>query len=258
MGELSRAVLRRPSLLLRGLPFSFTILFILLTHELGHFITCRYYGINATLPHFLPAPTFVGTFGAFIKIKSPFWGRRSLFDVGIAGPLAGFVVAALALVAGVRASDVVPWDPDRFSGPSFGEPLIFKGAVWWLLPPLAANETINLHPIGWAAWFGMLATCLNLLPIGQLDGGHITYALFGSHRHRLLSKAACLSLIPLSILAWPIPSYLLFGVILLLLGLHHPRTLDDTESLGMRRVCVALVALLVFIVTFIPVPVTLK
>src|SRR5437867_4417876 len=193
-------ILRSPSELLKGLPFSFAIMTILLGHEMGHYLTCRYYGIDATLPYFIPAPQFVGTMGAFIRIKSPIQHRAALLDVGIAGPIAGFVLAIPTLVIALTKSQFIVIDP-KASTFGLGEPLIFKAleALMGKTPPPGMD--INLHPIGFAAWFGSFATALNLLPVGQLDGGHVAYALFGSI-HKRISQAFLFILIPLVIFYW--------------------------------------------------------
>ena len=166
-------------LLLPGLWYSGTILAILGCHEFGHYAACRYYDVDASLPFFLPAPLpLTGTLGAFIRIREPIPTKRMLFDIGIAGPIAGFLVALPALFIGLSMSRVVELPPD-FTGVELGEPLLFQFASWllWGSPP--EGHAINLHPIAFGAWFGLLATALNLFPIGQLDGGHISYAVLG-------------------------------------------------------------------------------
>lgn len=249
-------LMSRPWILLSGWPFAVSILSILLAHEMGHYLACRHYGIRATLPHFLPAPPPLvpfGTFGAVIRIKSLFLDRRQLFDVGVAGPLAGFVVLVPVLVVGIRLSV-------DYTGPiepgitlEVGEPLLFQLATHLFYP--GAGPDINLHPVGWAAWFGMLATSLNLLPVGQLDGGHLVYAVFGESGHRRFSFAVFGGLLVLGAVSWPMLTYLLFALILLLMRFRHPRPVFPGPELDPARRRVALVAALVFILTFIPVPV---
>src|SRR5262249_21835627 len=166
-------------LLLRGLWYSGTILVILGCHELGHYFACRYYDVDASLPYFLPVPTpLTGTLGAFIRIREPIPAKRMLFDIGIAGPLAGFAVALPALLLGISLSHVAKLPPN-FSGFERGEPPLFKLVSWLTWGSIPDGYSLNLHPIGFAAWFGLLATALNLFPVGQLDGGHICYAVFG-------------------------------------------------------------------------------
>src|SRR3989440_2350570 len=193
----SREILTSPSSLLKGIPFSLAIMTILTAHEMGHYLTCRYYGIEATLPYFIPAPTLVGTMGAFIRIKSPIQHRAALLEVGIAGPIVGFVLAIPALIVALAKSGYIALDSTGMSI-GLGEPLIFKAleAVMGKTPP--PGMTINLHPIGIAAWFGFFATALNLLPVGQLDGGHVSYALFG-RIHNRISQPFWFTLIPLGL-----------------------------------------------------------
>lgn len=252
------ALLRHPSLLAAGLPFSFTFLTILTAHEFGHFFACRYYGIRCTPPFFIPIPiSIAGTLGAFIKIKSPFGNKRALFDVGVAGPLAGFVFVLPALVVGIGSSHLVSTAsvPGSFM---FGEPLVFQWVGRLVLAYDPARDVMIAHPIAMAAWFGLLATCLNLLPIWQLDGGHIAYALLGQRLQRRVSVAGSLALIAVSFLGWPIPSYLVFGLLILVLGgrfrFYHPPTLFDEEPLGRGRVAVAVLAYLILLISFTPVP----
>ncbi|HVZ17965.1 MAG TPA: site-2 protease family protein, partial [Terriglobales bacterium] len=170
-------VLNQPSLILLGLPFSLTLMTILLSHEMGHYIFCVRYGIYATLPFFIPAPTLIGTMGAFIRIKSPIRSRTALFDIGIAGPIAGFVVATLVLFFSLPLSK-----PSMLEGDIvFGYPLIFHLLHWLIWGDMGGAMPLRymlLHPTAIAAWVGMFATALNLLPGGQLDGGHIIYAVF--------------------------------------------------------------------------------
>ena len=244
--------------LLYGLPFSFTILSILLAHEMGHYLTCRYYGIRATLPYIIPAPPPLnpfGTFGAVIKIKSNFHDRRQLFDVGIAGPLGGFVLIIPALIIGLQHSKefVFSGSPEKIW--VFGEPLLFSlaGQIFF---SGGGDTQLTLHPIGWAAWFGMLATSINLLPIGQLDGGHIVYALFGARGHRILSVATVLGLVGISFL-WSTMGYLVFVLIIVFLGFRHPRPHSEFARLGKARCVVAFIGLILLVLTFIPVPVQL-
>src|SRR5262252_2853089 len=241
-------IVRSPSTLLNGLPFSLAIMSILLGHEMGHYLTCRYYGIDATLPYFIPAPTLVGTLGAFIRIKSPIQHRAALLEVGIAGPIVGFVLAVPTLAIALAKSGYVAPTP---SGIGLGEPLIFKAmeAIIGKTPP--PGMEINLHPLGIAAWFGFFATALNLLPVGQLDGGHVSYALFG-RTHRRISQALLFTLIPLGIFYWQ--GWLLWSTVLLLIGLRHPITLDDSISLSKRHSRLGWIGLALFVLCFTPMP----
>ncbi len=249
----------RPWEILSGWPFAVSILAFLLAHEMGHYLACRHYGIRATLPYLLPAPPLLvpfGTFGAVIRIKSVFLNRRQLFDVGIAGPLAGFVVILPILVIGTLLS--VDYVPPEEPGLTLvvGEPLLFQISARLFFQ--GSGPDINLHPVGWAAWFGMLATSLNLLPIGQLDGGHVVYALFGERGHRLISIGVFVGLVVLGLLAWPMLTYLLFAVVVLVvMRFRHPPPLLPEATLDRGRIRLAAVGAAVFILTFIPVPVRL-
>jgi len=249
----SRETLASPLSLLKGLPFSFAIMTILLGHEMGHYLTCRYYGIEATLPYFIPAPTLVGTMGAFIRIKSPIQHRAALLEVGIAGPIVGFVLAVPTLIIALAKSGFTVVDSSAFSWFNFqrGDPLIFKAmeAVLGKTPP--PGMEINLHPIGIAAWFGFFATALNLLPVGQLDGGHVSYALFGQV-HKRISQALLFTLIPLGIFYWQ--GWLLWSTVLLFIGLRHPITLDDSVPLKQRHVWLGWIGLAMFVLCFTPMP----
>src|SRR5438128_9875732 len=245
-----REIFRSPSIFVNGLPFSLAIMSILLAHEMGHYLTCRYYGIQATLPYFIPAPTLVGTMGAFIRIKSPIQHRAALLEVGIAGPIAGFVLAIPTLMIALAKSGFTTIDPSA-SGFELGEPLIFKAmeAFMGKMPPPGIE--INLHPIGIAAWFGFFATALNLLPVGQLDGGHVSYALFRGI-HRRISEAFVFILIPLGIFYWQ--GWLLWSVVLLLIGLRHSVTLDDSIPLSKRHSRLGWIGLAMFVLCFTPMP----
>jgi len=238
-----------PAFLLDGLPFSLTLLAILLAHEFGHYWAARYYHVDATLPFFLPAPTLIGTLGAFIRIRSPILSKRILFDIGIAGPLAGFAVLLLPLIAGVSLSKVVPGISAR-GDLIFGTPLILR-LIEWIQFPGAPAADIYLHPVARAAWVGLLATALNLLPIGQLDGGHILYAFLGE-RTRYLSRIFVLVLIPMGFFfAY---SWLVWAALLLFFGMRHPAIVDPSPLSAVRR-RLGVLALVVFILCFTAAPV---
>lgn len=248
-----------PALLLRGLPYACGILFILLSHEMGHFLVCRRYRLHSTPPFPIPFPAgpyilSFGTLGAVIKIKQPFRNRRQLFDVGIGGPLAGMIAAIPVFVAGIflSAPRVVEF---RGMVLVFGDNLLTYLADKLVLSGTADAAGMALHPLGWAAFFGFVATSLNLLPIGQLDGGHIVYAVFGPRGHRLVSYIFFAVLTLNSVIFFP--SYLLFALILLVLRLRHPPTLYDTLPVGRTRRLLAVVALLIFLCTFIPDPISI-
>lgn len=238
-----------PAYLLQGLPFSLTLVGVLLAHELGHYFMARYYLVDASLPYFLPVPTLIGTFGAFIRIRSAIVSKRILFDVGIAGPLAGFVALLVPLVLGVALSRVEP-GLNAQGDVVFGTPLLLRLVEAGLFPGVAP-EDIYLHPMARAAWVGVLATALNLLPIGQLDGGHIVYAFLGE-RTKYLSWVLVAVLIPMGFLfAY---SWLLWAALLFFFGLKHP-SLVDPSPIGPLRTRLALVAAAIFVVSFTPSPI---
>ena len=242
-----------PELLRIGLTFAIPALFILLCHEMGHYIACRIYGIPCTPPFFLPVPLNFGTFGAFIRIKAPIYSKRQLFDVGIAGPLAGFVALVPVLLYGIAHSQPAP-----LSSVGKGMELIVLGhclaielAARLFHGPLAPGMVLNLHPTALAAWLGLFATALNLLPLGQLDGGHILYAVLG----RVQRRAALPLWLGLALLGYFWPGWLLWCVIVLVIGLYHPPVYDESEPLDGKRRGLALVALLLFVLCFMPVPI---
>ena len=228
------------------------VIAIMLTHEMGHYLACRRYGVDASLPFFIPFPFhFVGTFGAFIRIRSPFPDRRVLFDVGIAGPLAGFVVCIPVLVLGVLEASVVP---QTFDGLGLGEPLLFQWATTLLRDDVTPGSTLVIGPLGMAAWFGLLLTALNLMPIGQLDGGHVVYALLRD-RATVVSRVALAASLFLVYLR---PSWLFWSVLLLILSRPHPPTENDALPVGRGRVAVGLLGLAVFAVCFTPEPIMIS
>jgi len=243
-----------PGLFVAGLWYSGTILAILGCHELGHYYACRHYGVDATWPFFLPAPILTGTLGAFIKIREPIRTKRVLFDVGVAGPLAGFVVAVPALFLGLWLSNVARLPAD-FSGLSLGEPLLFKGAAWLIWGTTPSGYSLNLHPMAFAAWFGLLATALNLFPIGQLDGGHISYAVLGRRSFYVtLAAVGCALVLTRFSASW----YVWTGLVVLMLivfGPRHPPTADEHLPLGRARLAIALLALVIFVLCFTPAPI---
>jgi len=246
-----------------GLALTGGLLSILLAHEMGHYLACRYYGVDATLPHFIPSPWFpaaglslwqplsmVGTFGAFIRIRGPIPHRRALFDIGVAGPLAGFAVCLPILWLGIRAATVQPLAPDA-GGLFFGEPLAFQWVSRLVHGPIPDDKTLVIGQLGLAAWFGLFVTALNLMPIGQLDGGHLTYALL-REKARLISRIGswvCVALIYFS------PTWILWAILVRVLGRRHPPTLDDEAPIGRGRFLVGLLSLAVLAVCFVPNPI---
>ncbi|MGZ4790003.1 MAG: site-2 protease family protein [Terriglobales bacterium] len=239
-------VWHQPGLILLGLPFSLTLMGILLCHELGHYIFCVRYGIYATLPFFIPAPTLIGTMGAFIRIKSPIRNRTALFDIGIAGPIAGFLVATLVLLFSLPLSKVSLLEGDIV----YGYPLIFRLVHWFMWGDAGSAMPLQhmlLHPTAVAAWVGMFATALNLLPGGQLDGGHIVYAVF-PRAHKWITILTIGILIPMATLSW---SWLLWAGLIAVSGLRHP-AVPPWPGLPRNRRLLALFAVVMLVLTFIP------
>jgi membrane-associated protease RseP (regulator of RpoE activity) len=243
-------------LLIRGFWYSGTILAILGSHELGHYFACRYYDVDASLPFFIPVPILLtGTMGAFIRIREPIPQKRMLFDIGIAGPIAGFLVAVPALFLGIAMSHVTRL-PDTFTGYELGEPLLFKLASWAIWGTTPDGYSLNLHPMAFAAWFGLLATALNLFPIGQLDGGHISYAVLGSRTSTYVTFGTVAIAM---VLAWFASSWIMWTaltvVMLIVFGPRHPRVFDEHVPLDRARLLLALFALVMFVLCFTPAPI---
>jgi membrane-associated protease RseP (regulator of RpoE activity) len=255
-------ILARPNLLINGILYSFPVIVILSAHEMGHYLACRYYGMHCTPPYFIPMPIpITGTLGAFIKIKSSFLNRKALFDIGIAGPLAGFFFLLPALGIGISLSKIVPKGIAPHGSLSYGEPIILRFFGKIILGYSPAHQDMLIHPIVLAAWVGILATSLNLLPIWQLDGGHIAYAMIGRTWQKRLSITTLIALIFVSLAGWPTPSYLLFFVLILIFGIrsrfYHPATMFEEEELGPGRIILGIIALLILIVCFMPVPISI-
>ncbi len=240
-------------LLLRGFWYGGTSLAILGCHELGHYFACRYYDVDASLPFFLPVPTLFGTLGAFIKIKEPIPTKRMLFDIGIAGPIAGFLVAVPALFLGIAMSHVVRVPPD-FVGFELGEPLLFQLTSQLLWGTIPDGYSLNMHPMAFAAWFGLLVTALNLFPVGQLDGGHIAYAVLGQRSMYVtfftISAAIVLAFFSSSLIVWTG----LMVIMLFMFGPRHPKVVDEHIPLDRTRLVLAVFALVMFVLCFTPSP----
>ena len=259
--ELFKYSIANPYLIAQGATFSASLLAILFSHEMGHYLACRYYKVDATLPYFIPAPPIflAGTFGAFIKIRSAIPTRRALFDIGRAGPLAGFVVALPVAVAGILT--VGPAVETHAQGQLiyFNDPLLFRLISKLVGIPLDPNAPIN--PLYMAAWIGLLVTSLNLMPVGQLDGGHGTFAVFGGRAHRIIGRIAFVTVVLLAILGFwwhNSPSGFLYAVLLgIMMKVPHP-TPGVMEPLGTKRTVTALITLLVFILCFWPFPISIR
>ena len=256
-----RMAAHRPELLLQGMKYSIPLILILVAHESGHFLACRFYNLRCTPPYFIPVPfPMTGTLGAFIKIKAPFRDKNALFDVGIAGPVLGFIVTLPVLLLGISLSRVVPKGFPSPGVPIFGEPAILRLMASLILEYDPASQDLLAHPTLMAGWFGLLVTSLNLLPVWQLDGGHVAYAVFGPKIQKRITLFSIALLVVLGLLQWPTPSYLVFGVLICFLGyrqrFHHPSTLRDWERLSSGRKGLAVLALIILIVSFMPVPVS--
>ena len=252
-------VWHHPSRLLLGIPFSASLLLILLAHEMGHYLYCVHYGVDATLPFFIPFPTLIGTMGAFIRIRSPIRSRTALFDIGIAGPIAGFVVACGVLLISLGFSQVGPMTTAAADAQLIHYPLIFDlaerlliaiGVVHGAVATLPISRLL-LHPMAFAAWGGMFATSLNLLPGGQLDGGHIVFSI-APRAHRFVSRVVILILIPMAVFVWA--GWLVWAVLLEISSFRHPQVGEWPKVSG-KRLGLAIFALVMLVVTITPKPV---
>ena len=234
----------------KGVSFSFALMMILGCHESGHYFLARKHKVDASLPYFIPAPTFIGTFGAFIKIRAPIQKRIALLEIGAAGPIAGFIVAVPALIWGLYHSQVI--ETISSSGIKLGDSILMKLLTLSLFPDLGSTEDVILHPVAFAGWIGLLVTMLNLLPIGQLDGGHIAYALLGE-RFNILAKYVLLLLIPMSYFSL---NWLVWGLLILLLmrTTKHPPIYNIEDPLTNREKWIGSISLAIFILCFIPAP----
>jgi membrane-associated protease RseP (regulator of RpoE activity) len=256
--EFFRYTFQHPELVYSGVAFSASLLAILLSHEMGHYLACRHYRVDATLPYFIPAPPLflAGTFGAFIKIKSPIPSRRALFDIGLAGPFAGFVVAIPIAVIGLVT--IAP-PVSLLSGIYFNDPFLFKLLARLVGVRLDPNTPTN--PYYMAAWIGLLVTSLNLMPVGQLDGGHATFSVFGPRAHKIIGQVAFGTVATLSVLGfwwYRSPSGFLYTILLaVMLRVRHPEP-PVMEGLGIVRTLIALLTLIVFALCFLPFPIMIK
>ncbi len=272
--ELSWETLFRPDVLVHGLPFSFSLIAILGIHEMGHFVASRAWRVRATLPYFIPFPmSIIGTLGAVMRIRSRIPNRRALIDIGAAGPVAGFVVAVGALVYGLAHAQVV--SVADFAGQGamvFGDSLLTAWLQSWIVGPLPPGHDVMLHPVGFAGWLGLFVTVLNLLPVGQFDGGHIVYAVLGRH-HYVVSRATVIGLIVFwaagpgyawtgSDVPWSDwitsrwPGWLVWAALALFLGSRHPPPVDPHTTLDASRKLLGVVSLIIFILCFIPRPIS--
>jgi len=267
-------VLERPVHILKGLPFSLSLMLILLSHEFSHYFASRRHGVKATLPYFIPFPNIIGTLGAFIKMKSPIITRSALIDIGSSGPIVGFIVSVVTAVIGLQMSEVahVPQTTGLFN---FGDSILFYYLYSLVIGAVPPGQDIILHPVAFAGWIGLFVTSINLMPVGQLDGGHVTYALGGESLHRKTSMAVFVILLSMGLTKFFIyadffpgtavlydyaDKYLwewwaAWAVILMFFGLRHPPVLRWEAPLDPRRKLVGGLTFFIFIMTFIPVPV---
>ena len=257
-GALQQGVnpLETPELLYKGIPFSFTLLLILGAHEMGHYLVSRQHHLDVSLPYFIPAPPIpfiIGTFGAFIRIRSPIRDKRALLDVGCAGPLTGVLVSIPVILVGLKLSTVTIIGGGEGSL-TLGEPLLFKLLSWLALGPLTSDQNIVLHPVAFAGWIGLLVTALNLIPVGQLDGGHVAYALFPEH-HRYISLVSLGLLVICGVIFWT--GWLLWAALIAFLGWRHPPPYQFWVPLDRRHRVLGIITIAVFVLTFSPAPFTL-
>ena len=255
-------IIAEPKRIIEGMPFSLALMGILLIHELAHYVMSRRHGVAASLPYFIPFPSLFGTMGAVITMKSPITTKNALVDIGASGPLAGFIVSVAVTVIGLGLSEV---RDVAQSGEIIvlGDSLLFQFLSWLVVGPVPSVYGLYLHPVAFAGWIGLFVTSLNLFPVGQLDGGHISYALLGKW-HRWLSWI----MIGAFLIAGILPSvfaarlelnnWLVWGVLLLILGPKHPPILFPDVPLDRARKAVGIIALFIFILTFTPLPVAIK
>ena len=239
--------------LVRGLPFSMTLMAILIVHEMSHYLASRIHGVPSSLPFFIPAPSIFGTFGAVIRMRGVIWDRRTLLDIGASGPIGGFILAFPALAVGFAMSSVSQGGAGE-GGLVLGDSLLVAFVGRLVFGRLDPGSEIILHPVAFAGWIGMFVTSLNLLPVGQLDGGHISKALFPS-RSDLIARLSHVALLILGVFLWE--GWLLWAVILIFLGVRHPPVLLPHIRLGEGRRKVGFAAIVIFLITFVPVPFTI-
>lgn len=248
-------LIERPGALADGIPFAVTLLLILVTHELAHFLCSKWHRVPASLPLFIPGlPLLVGTFGAIIRVRGQIVERKALFDIGISGPLAGFAVALVALVVGLHWSQAEMGI--NSASPFFvGRSMLIDWCVSLVMGDLPRGASVNLHPIAEAAWFGLFVTCLNLIPIGQLDGGHVAYALWGG-RQRTIALWMIPVLLVLGYIGWQ--GWWLWVVLSTFLGVGHPPIPDPTSPLGQARTWLGRATVVLFFLIFTPFPIVTR
>lgn len=243
-------IFEQPERIIEGLPFAATLMTILLVHEFSHYLASKKHNTDATLPYFIPAPSIVGTFGAFIKMKSPIITRKALIDIGASGPIAGFIVSVFACIIGLNMSQTVNLQTMEDSL-SLGDSLLFSFLSWATIGVTPDEYDILLHPVAFAGWIGLFVTFLNLIPIGQLDGGHISFAIFGE-RHRHISLILVFFLMLFGLFFWE--GWILWSILLLILGIKHPPVIYWEIPLEPKRKFISVLCLIIFIITFVPSP----
>ncbi len=251
-------IIDNPKAILRGYPFAISLIAILGTHEFGHFFASRRHGVFTTLPYFIPGPPIppmIGTFGAVIKMKSPIMSRSALVDIGAAGPISGFLVSIVVTIWGLKLSQILPL-PAEGGHYIFGSSLIFHMLTSIILGKIPHGYDVFLHPIAYAGWIGFFVTTLNLIPIGQLDGGHIMYALFGVW-HRIISVVLVAFLAALGALSWS-GWFLWAAILIFILGIKHPPVMDDHIPLDVKRKFIAIATIGIFVLTFVPLPISVR
>ena len=239
--------------LVGGFWYSICLMTILTAHEMGHYLTSIKYGINATPPFFIPFPLPpFGTLGAVIKMKTPMRDRRVLFDIGFMGPMYGFALCIPVIVVGLKLSRIIDMDPNSSQLLTLGDSLLFRAIQYLVLGPVPEGKDVLLHPVAFAGWVGLFITALNLLPIGQLDGGHVVYAVFGKEKAEKIFKLVVAGMT--GIILFLNPGWFLLIALILLFGFKHPPPLDDQTPLDDTRKIIGLLTLVVFVLSFTPVP----
>jgi len=238
--------------LLLGITFSIPLFLILLAHELGHFVTARIYGLEASYPYFIPAPNMIGTMGAIILMRGRIPHRTSILETGAMGPIAGFVVAIPLYLYGIAHSQLIPLPSEGSPGGlKLGDPLIARFLTDLVWGPIPEGMDLSLHPVAFAGWVGFLVTSLNLLPVGQLDGGHVIFGLL-PRLFPILSRITVAVLVVMGYLSWI--GWGFWAIVLILVGFHHPSPIWNERRLLLRTRILGILALIIFFLTFMPNP----